>query len=73
MVSATESMASPEEADLHRWVAVQSYRKEEKGWMILPGDGLHVVEKDKVREKREETGTTLACVNCTLYILRVLV
>jgi hypothetical protein len=66
MVAATESMASPEEADLHRWVAVQSYRKEEKGW-ILPGDGLHVVEKDKVREKREGTGTTL----CTLYTVQL--
>jgi hypothetical protein len=55
MVAATESMASPEEADLHRWVAVQSYWKEEKGW-ILPGDGLHVVEKDKVRERSRRGG-----------------
>jgi hypothetical protein len=58
MVAATEGMASPDEADLQRWVAVQSYRKEEKGW-ILPGDGLHVVEKDKVRERRRRGGYSL--------------
>ncbi len=29
---------------------------EEKGWMILPGDGLHVVEKDKVRARRRRGG-----------------
>ncbi len=34
----------------------QGKGKEEKGWMILPGDGLHVVEKDKVRERRSRGG-----------------
>ncbi len=33
----------------------QGKGKEEKGW-ILPGDGLHVVEKDKVRERRRRGG-----------------
>ncbi len=34
----------------------QGKGNEEKGWMILPGDGLHVVEQDKVRERRSRGG-----------------